>query len=224
MSPIYIYIFNSKSTSYLLGFLHSFLFIQCFEAEILYHSFVCYSTSCLRTLSCALCVKTCTVLLEFLARQCNVIHYALKINSTSWPFQEKLQYFLIPECNIVLRRYQCDKINVSFSNVNQSALHLYKSLGGYLKPPDKKGQLGYCRSAFLNAQSQSTGDKLQPVLKRMARIFRSEQTVDFYVVQFRIVLKNFWTISKYMFCYHLKRNKQKQNNKKHNPTKHFYPQ
>jgi len=145
------------------------------KVEILSYSFVYYSTYCLRALSCALCVKTCSVLSEFLGRQYDVIHYALKINSTSWPFQEKLQYFLIPECNIVLSRYQCDKINVSFSNVNQSALHLYNSLGGYPKPPDKKGQLDYCRSAFLNSWSQSTEGELHLVLKTMARIFRSEQ-------------------------------------------------
>lgn len=145
------------------------------KLKILHYSFVYYSTYCLRALSCALCVKTCSVLLEFLGRQYDVIHYAPKINSTSWPFQEKLQYFLVPECNIVPSRYQCDKINVSFSNVNQSALHLYKSLGGYPKPPDKKRQLGYCTSAFLNFQSQSTEGKLHPALKMMARIFRSEQ-------------------------------------------------
>lgn len=174
MSHIYrVFFFTGKKISYLPHFLYSFLLTQNFDGKILHHSFVCYSM-CLRTLSCALCVKTCTVLLEFLAQQCDVIHYALKINSTSWPFQEKLQYFLIPECNIVLSWYQCDKINVSFSNVNQSALHLYKSLQGYLKPPDKKEHFSYCRSAFLNAQSQSTGDKLEPILKRIARIFRSE--------------------------------------------------
>lgn len=154
---------------------HRFVFIQNFEAGNITLQFVYYSTYCLRALNCALCVKTCSVLLEFLGRQCNVIHYAPKINSTSWPFQEKLQYFLIPECNIVLSRYQCDKINVSFSNVNHSALHLYKSLGGYPKPPDKKGQLGCFRSAFLNSQSQSTEGKLHLVIETMARIFRNEQ-------------------------------------------------
>lgn len=144
------------------------------KLEILHYSFVCYSTYYHGALSCASCVKTYSVLSEFLGRKYNVIHYALKINSTSWPFQEKLQYFLIPECNIVLSRYQCDKINVSFSNVNQSALHLYKNLGGYPKPPDKKGQLGYCQSVFLNSQSQSTKGKVQPFLKAMS-IFQNEQ-------------------------------------------------
>lgn len=155
---------------------HTGLYLyRILKLEILHYSFVYYSIYCLRALSCALCVKTCSVLLEFLGRQCDVIHYAPKINSTSWPFQEKLQYFLIPECNIVLSRYQCDKINVSFSNVNHSALHLYKSLGGYPKPPDKKGQLGCFRSAFLNSRSQSTEGRLHPVIETMARIFRNEQ-------------------------------------------------
>lgn len=154
---------------------HTDLYLyRILKLEVFHYSFVCYSTYYHRALTCALCVKTYSILSEFLGRQYDVIHYALKINSTSWPFQVKLQYFLIPECNIVLSRYQCDKINVSFSNVNQSALPLYKNLGGYPKSPDKKGQLGYCRSAFLNSQSQSTKGKLQPVLKMMA-IFQNEQ-------------------------------------------------